>query len=124
MKHPASARPRKTGIIFIVAVLAASLLAWGGIQLAVAANADHRQLQVIDGDGQTHLLPLDQDGSYTFTTSLGTNVVTVADGSARMESSDCPGHDCIDQGSIDNAAEMIICMPHKLIVGIVEDEEN
>ena len=124
IRHTDSERAkRRAGTLFIAAMLAVSLLAWGGVQLAAAANAEHRQVQVVDGDGQRHLLPLGEDASYTFDTSLGTNTVRVSGGEALMESSDCPGHDCVKQGAIDSEAEMIVCMPHKLIVTIVDEEE-
>ena len=119
-----SPRSRRAGGLFIAVLLLASLLAWGGVQWAAADNSDNRVLQVMDGDGREHLIPLDRNGSYTFSTALGENVVTVADGAASMESSDCPGHDCIDQGTISTPAELIVCMPHKLIVSIVEREER
>lgn len=121
---PGSPRSRLAGGLFIATLLLASLLAWGGVQWAAADSSDNRILQVIDGDGKEHLIPLDQNGSYPFTTALGENVVTVVDGTASMESSDCPGHDCIDQGAIHTSAEMIVCMPHQLIVSIVEREER
>ena len=35
-----------------------------------------------------------------------------------MDSADCPGHDCINQGAIGSAGEIIVCLPHKLIVSI------
>lgn len=123
MKHLAPASRRKTSIVFITCALAISFLAWGCMHLTAPSNNPiHQQVQVTDGDGQVHTLPLDKDGSYTFTTSLGTNTVEIANGRVRMQHSDCPGRDCVEQGFISDATEVIVCMPHKVIARIVEGE--
>lgn len=122
MQRPASRKAlRSRGFIFVAALLAAALFAWGGMQLA-AAGSDARQVRIIDGDGQEHLVSLSQNGEFAFSTSLGTNTIAIENGCVSMVSADCPGHDCIQQGAIENAAGMIVCMPHKLIVSIAEEE--
>lgn len=122
---PASHTPSKRHSILLVAsLLTASLLAWGGMQLAFGLDSDQREVQVVDGDGTTKTMPLGQNGTYTFTTSFGTNVIEVQDGSVHMASSDCPNHDCVGQGSIDSGTDLIVCMPHQLIVSIVDEKGN
>jgi hypothetical protein len=37
-------------------------------------------------------------------------------GGVRMTSADCPGGDCLRAGEIRRAGEVIVCVPHKLIV--------
>jgi hypothetical protein len=43
------------------------------------------------------------------------NEIEVGD-SARMVSADCPGGDCLKIGAIKNPGEVIVCVPHNLIV--------
>ena len=76
--------------------------------------------RIHDADGIAHELPLDRDGSLTVTTSLGTNVVIVEGGAARMLEADCPQGTCLHQAAIARPGQQIICLPHKLWVEVVE----
>ena len=122
-KTPAKTR---TSALMIAGLLIAALAAWGCMQLAFADSANdaaERFAVITDGDGNTHRISLSENGAYPITTSLGTNVISVENGEAHMEEADCPGHDCIDQGAISSKGEIIVCLPHKLIVNI-EDESD
>ena len=76
------------------------------------------QVHVKDGDREEHAIPLDEDGTYTFSTSLGTNTIEVKGGTVNMASADCPNQDCVEQGAIDDETGMIVCMPHQLLVTV------
>lgn len=114
--------PQRIIIALLCLASALSLVIWAGLQFAPGLAEDRSAVRIVDGEGTAHEIPLDQNGSYTFSTELGDNTILVEDGSVRMISSDCPGHDCIDQGDIDASTEMIVCMPHKLIVTIEDTE--
>jgi hypothetical protein len=45
----------------------------------------------------------------------GYNAISAAKG-VRMVSADCPGGDCLRAGTIKNAGESVICLPHRLTV--------
>lgn len=108
----------RRSLLFVAGLLVCALAAWGCMQFAFAADTDMRFAVVTDGAGGTHRIPLGEDGSYPIETDLGTNTVAVENGEVHMEDADCPGHDCIDQGAIGSAGEVIVCLPHKLIVTI------
>lgn len=108
----------RRSLLLVGALLAIALAAWGCMQFAFADDADERTAVVTDSAGDTHRIPLGEDGTYPIETELGKNVVVVEDGKAHMDEADCPGHDCIDQGAIGSAGEIIVCLPHKLIVTI------
>lgn len=105
-------------IMAIAVLLACACLAWVCMRVAFASNADERVVVITDGDGTTQRIPITDDGSYTISTSLGENTIVVSYGSVYMASADCPGQDCVEQGAISNAGEIIVCLPHKLIVNI------
>ena len=109
-----SGNPRKKGtrstLLLVAGLLLAAFAAWGCMQFAFASDADDRVAVITDGAGETQRIPLSQDGMYTIETELGQNIVEVANGQASMASADCPGHDC--------SGEIIVCLPHKLIVSI------
>lgn len=105
-------------IIAIAALIACACGAWLCMKFAFAGSADERVVVITDGDGQTQRIPITENGTYTIESSLGKNVIVVSYGSVYMSEADCPGHDCIEQGAIENAGEIIVCLPHKLIVNI------
>ena len=118
---PATEGARKSslrGMGLIAALLIIAIAAWGCMQFAFAADGDDTYATVTDATGTTHHISLGEDGTYPIETDLGTNVIVVEGGKAHMESADCPGHDCIDQGAIGSAGEIIVCLPHKLIVSV------
>lgn len=120
---PANARRKRIASIAVVAlILAASLAAFVATRTQADAGESTLVALVVDSDGVEHALPLDVDGEYEITTELGTNTVAVVSGIASVKSADCPNHDCIEQGDIDEVGETIICLPHQLIVTIEAED--
>ena len=92
---------------------------------------------LVQTNGGAGLLPLPLEGEYSRTVRQmmddGTEAVNVlhltADG-FRMEESNCPGHDCMEEGEVtlENREErilwnMVICLPHQLIAELLTREE-
>ena len=104
--------------IAIVAILAGSFLAVGYLGTQEAPRGG---LVVIvhDGEGGKRTASLDTDNTLEFQTSLGRNVVTIANGTVRMTEADCPHGNCTQQQPISQPGQQIICLPHKLWVEIV-----
>ena len=50
----------------------------------------------------------------------GTNTDQVEKGRIRILEADCPDQVCVNQGWISSGAVPIICLPHRLIIEIVE----
>jgi hypothetical protein len=104
--------------IAIVAILAGSFMVVGNLG---TQGAPHGGLVVIvhDGEGGERTAPLDTNNTLEFQTSLGHNVITIANGTARMTEADCPHGNCTQQQPISQPGQQIICLPHKLWVEIV-----
>lgn len=104
--------------IAIVAILAGSFMVVGNLG---TQGAPHGGLVVIvhDGEGGERTAPLDTNNTLEFQTSLGYNVITIANGTARMTEADCPHGNCTQQQPISQPGQQIICLPHKLWVEIV-----
>ena len=102
-------------------VLVIALVVVVAVHLASAGNTGELRALVHDGDGKTYELSLSMDSTTTVTTSLGTNVVVVKDGSVYVSEADCKNHDCMRQGSLDAPGKQIICLPHKLWIEVVSD---
>lgn len=110
--------------INVIAVLVITALA---LAAATAANAlgnavDARTAVIQDADGNTFAMPLSKDDVLTVASSAGTNVIEVQSGKVRVSEADCPNQDCVDQGWISNAGQQIVCLPHKLVVNITDED--
>lgn len=110
--------------INVIAVLVITALA---LAAATAANAlgnavDARTAVIQDADGNTFAMPLSKDDVLTVASSAGTNVIEVQSGKVRASEADCPNQDCVDQGWISNAGQQIVCLPHKLVVNITDED--
>ena len=62
---------------------------------------------------------LSENWSISIDEVLGHNRVVIENGSAYMAEADCPDRYCMDYKPITNSGEMIICLPHKLVVEAV-----
>ena len=64
--------------------------------------------------------PLDEDKSYEVLTDEGTNLVLIEQGRVYVKEADCPDKVCVNHNPISSSSETIICLPHKLVIEIVE----
>ncbi len=111
-------------ILIIVAIVLVIVAVWF-ISSSLNSYEENDQIVLIhDGDGATTELPLDVNDVRTITTSKGTNVVVVEDGTVRVDQADCPNQDCVDQGEISEVGRQIICLPHELWVEIVNSDKG
>ena len=77
----------------------------------------------IELDGEVvAILPLDENAKYEV--NGGTNVVSIINGKAYMEYADCPDHTCILSGEISYGGESVICLPNRVAIIIVSEEEG
>ncbi len=57
-----------------------------------------------------------------------TNVLTISDGEAYMSEAACPDKLCINMGHIRADGEMIVCLPNRVVIQVVdestEEDEN
>lgn len=112
----------------LATIVAGVLVAAGFVAVTMLLGpwrtTDARRLDVLvcDADGRTQRVPLDQDARVSVSTSLGTNVVVVEGGRARMEQADCPRGDCLRQRAISRPGEQLVCLPHRLWVEVVTQD--
>lgn len=114
-------RRMKLNVVAVLVIVAVALAA------ATAANAlgsavDARTAVIQDADGNTFTMPLSQDDVLTVASSAGTNVIEVQAGKVRVSEADCPNQDCVEQGWISKAGQQIVCLPHKLVVNIADED--
>lgn len=124
--RPHGFRKRDAVFLVILAAVGAMLLAVyifapksPGIWVEISVDGDisgrYRldQAQTIEISGTG----ADPEGSVT-------NRLVIADGKADMTEADCPDHICVEHRPISNAGETIICLPNKVAVTVVGEEEK
>ncbi len=105
-------------VIGAVAVVVAVLLI---VLYGVNSNSgDYVQIEV--DTKIVDVLPLDTDTEKTIKTDNGTNKLVIKDGKAKMIEADCPDGICVNHKSINRSGESIICLPHKVVVTVVNEK--
>ncbi len=56
-----------------------------------------------------------------FDTEHGYNIVEVKNGWVRVSEADCPEQICVNTGWRGHAGQIIVCMPHRFVVKVMED---
>lgn len=67
--------------------------------------------------------PLQEPRTLSFPEADGVEI-EIADGCIRIIESDCPDKRCVRMGSASQAGEMIVCLPHALIITLVGDTDG
>ncbi len=76
---------------------------------------------VISIDGKEYKrVSLDRDDSFTIETDYGINTVVIKNGEIFVESADCPDGICVRHSHINKLHENIVCLPHRLVIEIIE----
>lgn len=113
---------KRLNLILVLAIAAIACVGLVATRLMGAnTNVDTATVVIRDGEQNVYELPLSQNTTKSVTTDLGTNLIEIKDGRVHVEEADCPNQDCVHQGWIDAAGEQIVCLPHKLTVGIVNE---
>ncbi len=113
---------KKKDIILGSGIIAAALLML--LVLQINRGEEGNRIQVIL-DGKiygTYSLEKNQvieieEGSFY-------NKIRVEDGKAYMEEANCPDGYCEEQGKISGRTQTIVCLPHKLVVEVLEADND
>ncbi len=65
---------------------------------------------------------LNEDGTYSL--NGGSNILEIKNGRARMTEADCPDRICVKEGWVSRMGECITCLPNKLIVEVVKENDT
>ena len=60
---------------------------------------------------------------FDVATELGTNRVRVEHGGISVVSADCPDQTCVRMGRISGSFQTIACIPHRLVIDIVTEDD-
>jgi hypothetical protein len=65
---------------------------------------------------------LSQDRTIPLKNGVEYNLIEIRDGSVRMADANCRGRDCVHQGVKRAPGQMIVCLPHGIVVTIERAE--
>lgn len=101
-----------------------ALLLVGGLGAYLWHGAPGRTAELwLDGKlYKTVALDVSEPYEFDVVSERGTNTVRVSPGAIEVVWSDCPEQVCVRQGAIESSAIPITCLPHRLVIQIVEEE--
>ena len=106
------------------AVLGLVLLVIAAALFTVEVIGNKTVVISIDGEKKSEY-PLKEDGVYLLEGShLGTNKLVIKDSEAYIEEASCPDKQCVKQGKISKAGEMLVCLPNRVVIKIVDANEE
>ena len=53
-----------------------------------------------------------------------TNLLVIQEGCVFMKKAECPDHSCVKQGKISKNKESIVCLPNKVIVEVISNQDS
>lgn len=114
----------KADKIFISALILIGLGLSAVIYFPRATGSGSRVEVRINGTAVTSY-PLSSDRTETISCpDGGSNTLEIIDGAARMKEADCPDNVCVGMHRISKPGETIVCLPHKLVLAIVQTGQD
>ena len=120
----------KRELILLITVFIVSALFYFFNQLWYAKPAAIVEVSVIDAESNKIVLEtfsLSENTEYTIVTEPiangeadGINHLIIQEGEAWISEANCPNHDCVKKGRISQNGEMLICIPHRLTITILD----
>ena len=91
----------------------------------VSSDAGNKKV-VVSVDGKKIAeYPLGKNATYKLSGShLGTNTLVIKSGTAYISEANCPDKQCMKQGKISRAGEMLVCLPNRVVVKIVDSKKD
>ena len=89
------------------------------------SKSDGNKLIITVDEKEHKILSLDEDITYTIQHEDGHwNTVEIKDGYARMLDASCPDKLCVKHHRIHHNNESITCLPNKVVLRVISDQES
>ena len=113
----------KKGDIILASVILFSVLLLFAVYRLFPRDKGSYAVVKINGKIEKRL-SLHKEASYKIKTKKGTNLLEIKNGFASIAKADCPDKLCVHQREISKKGETIVCLPHKVIISIENDESS
>lgn len=112
---------RKADWVLFAVLLAAALL----MLMFLFTGGERGENVVISVDSETYgTYPLNENREIRIDRNGHENVVAIEDGTVYMKSADCKNQNCVEQGTISQTNESIVCLPNRVVVRIEGGDSN
>ena len=105
-----------------IAILAFFLVTCIGLWALTFGGEAASRAQITSNGKVIRTVDLSIDQQFTVETKDGCNVVTVRDGKIAVTEASCPDHYCMARGFCNSGAQ-IVCLPNKLVIDFLGEEE-
>lgn len=109
-------------------IVIAVVLAVAGVLLffLYGVNSESGAYVRVEVDGKViDTLDINEDTTLEIETDNGgTNTLVIKDGKAKVTAANCPDGICTNHKEINKNGESIICLPHKLVVSVVNENSG
>ena len=105
----------KSDIILILSVFAAALIIFAVNALNSTASAPYA---LITWGGEVRCVDLRKDTTFGIEQGEMINTITVENNTIRVSGANCTTGSCVRQGAISKKNQVIVCLPHKLMIEI------
>lgn len=113
----------KKDLVLILVIVIAAAAVWIGYHLLNGGDGTQVRITV---DGEEYgVYYLDEDQTIEIETDgVVTNTLVIEDGKADMIEANCPDGLCVNQRAISSGGETIVCLPNKIVVEVIADEDS
>lgn len=73
----------------------------------------------VDGKPYSRVPLSNRNDKIKIQTSYGSNIVEIESGKVHIYDADCPDKICIKDGFISKPGQILVCLPHKVVIQIV-----
>lgn len=115
-------KKHKFDIIIVISLIFVAAVSWVIINNIYQSKGSY--IEIIVNEKVKDTLPLNKDTEYRIAGKNFLNVIKIKDGQAYMEAADCPDELCVKQGKISKNGQAIICLPHKVVVRVVSEDDS
>ena len=113
---------KKWDVIIIIGLIIISFIPETVIFITTYNKYNSFYLEVYSKGNLYKKLPLKKDAekiTLTIDNELGTNVIEVNKSQVKITDANCPDKICVKAHAISKPGEVLICLPHKLVVKII-----
>ncbi len=97
-----------------------------GLGLTFASHSEelNGDIAVVSLYGEEYgIYDLNEDQTITIERGSHVNKIIIKDGFVQMVESTCKNQVCVNQGSISKGYESIVCLPNRIVIEIISEEE-
>ena len=118
-------KKRKHDIVLGLILLSVALILFVIDLTNISSDTGNKKVVVSVDGKKTAEYPLKKDATYELSGShLGTNTLVIRSGKAYISEANCPDKQCMKQGKISRTGEMLVCLPNRVVVKIVDRKND